>query len=100
MPDTTAVSPAAFPSTGLWTPEQTKLALHFYCQTPFGQLHSLNKQVIELAKLIGRTPGAVARKCGNLASLDPAIVASGRIGLQNHSRLDEEIWNEFHGWVD
>lgn len=96
MPDTTEVSPAAFPSAGLWTPEQTKLALHFYCQTPFGQLHSRNKQVIELANFIGRTPGAVARKCGNLASLDPAIVASGRVGLQNHSQLDEEIWNEFH----
>ncbi|MDP2185906.1 MAG: DNA (cytosine-5-)-methyltransferase [Xanthomonadales bacterium] len=94
--DTIKISPAAFSRSGLWTPEQTKLAFHFYCQTPFGQLHAKNKKLIELAKLIGRTPGAVARKCGNLAGLDPAILTSGRVGLTNHSRLDEEIWNEFH----
>jgi len=47
------------PSKGNWSSEQLKLAFHFYCQTPFGKLHSRNPQIIELAGLIGRTPSAL-----------------------------------------
>ena len=101
MTDSPAIPANAFSTEGNWTPEQAKLAFHFYCQTPFGKLHSKNKQVIELAKLIGRSPGAVAMKCVNFASLDPAIIASGRAGLSNASNLDREIWAEFHeDWED
>jgi putative restriction endonuclease len=49
-----------------------------------------------LAHLIGRTPDALAMKCVNIASLDPAIRESGRSGLSNASALDREVWNEFH----
>lgn len=83
-------------STKNWTREQTILAFHFYCQTPFGQLHAKNKRLIEVAALVGRTPGALAMKCVNLASLDPAIRESGRSGLSNASAQDREIWREFH----
>ena len=86
----------AFSAKGNWTREQTILAFHFYCQVPFGQLHSKNKKIVELASLIGRTPGALAMKCVNIASLDPAIRESGRAGLSNASALDREIWEEFH----
>lgn len=79
-----------------WSREQTILAFHLYCQTPFGQLHAKNKKIIELAALIGRTPSALAMKCVNLASLDPSIRESGRSGLSNASALDKEIWGEFH----
>ncbi len=79
-----------------WTREQTKLAFHLYCQTPFGKLHHSNSDIVALASLIGRTPSALAMKCVNLASLDPAIVSSGRRGLSNASKLDREIWDEFH----
>ncbi|CAM5322133.1 DNA (cytosine-5-)-methyltransferase [Rhodanobacter lindaniclasticus] len=93
--DMPTVSLSAFSGKN-WSREQVMLAFRFYCQTPFGQLDSKNKKVIELAKLLGRTPGAVAMKCGNIASLDPAIVASGRVGLRKASDLDREIWAEFH----
>jgi DNA (cytosine-5)-methyltransferase 1 len=96
MTDLPTLSPNAFLSGKNWTREQTKLAFHFYCQTPFGQLHGKNKKVIELAGMIGRTPSALAMKCVNFASFDPAIIASGRSGLSNASSLDREIWNEFH----
>jgi predicted restriction endonuclease len=79
-----------------WSREQLKLAFDFYCQTPFGQLHGRNAKVIELANLIGRTPSALAMKCVNFASMDPAIRDSGRKGLSNASTLDREIWDEFH----
>lgn len=53
-------------------------------------------EVIKLAGLIDRTPGAVAMKLSNFASLDPAITSTGRKGLEGASNLDREIWDEFH----
>lgn len=84
------------PKKDLWTRSQLKLAFHLYCQLPFGKLHLRNPEIIALAELIDRTPGAVAYKLCNFASLDPAITSSGRVGLQNASKLDREIWDEFH----
>jgi predicted restriction endonuclease len=80
----------------LWGRDETKLAFHLYCQLPFGRLNQGNREVIELASLIGRSPSAVAMKLVNQASLDPAITQSGRKGLSNASRLDQEIWAEFN----
>jgi hypothetical protein len=83
-------------ATNRWTKEQLKLAFHLYCQLPFGKLDMRNPEVIKLAGLIGRTPGAVAMKLSNFASLDPAITSTGRKGLEGASNLDREIWDEFH----
>jgi len=52
-----------------WTKEQLKLTFNLYCQLPFGKLHKGNKEIIELAGLIGRTPSALAMKIGNGAWL-------------------------------
>lgn len=73
-----------------------KLGINLYCQLPFGRLDQRTPEVIELAKLIGRSPGAVAMKLSNIASLDPAITSTGRSGLGNASALDREVWAEFH----
>jgi DNA (cytosine-5)-methyltransferase 1 len=93
---TVDIKSSAFPARGNWTPEQLKLAFYLYCQLPFGKLHHRNPQIVELAKLIGRTSSALAMKLVNFASLDPTIRASGRSGLGNASALDKEVWNEFH----
>jgi putative restriction endonuclease len=79
-----------------WTREQLKLAFHLYCQLPFGKLHKGNAEIVELARLISRTPSAVAMKLVNFASLDPAITSTGRRGLDNASSIDRDIWEEFH----
>ncbi len=83
-------------ATTRWTKEQLKLAFHLYCQLPFGRLHSRNPEIIQLAKLISRTPDALAMKLVNFASLDPAITSTGRKGLKGASNLDREVWDEFH----
>lgn len=83
-------------TTSRWTKEQLKLAFHLYCQLPFGKLDMRTPEVIKLAMLIGRTPGAVAMKLSNFASLDPAITGTGRKGLEGASNLDREMWAEFH----
>ena len=92
----TIAIPENMANSKLWTNEQVKLAFHLYCQIPFGKIDSRNKEIIALAKVIGRTSGAVAMKMLNIASLDPAITSTGRVGLGNASALDREVWAEFH----
>lgn len=65
-----------------------------YCRLPFGRFHHRNPQVIRLAATLERTPSAVAMKLCNIASLDPAIVRSGRAGLQGASKADRTLWDE------
>lgn len=69
--------------------------LHLYARIPFGQQHSRNERVIELARVLGRTPSSVAMKLNNITSLDPSEKARGVAGLPGASALDAEIWNEF-----
>ena len=63
----------------LWTRDQLLLALRLYLHTPFGKLHANNPAIIDLARRIGRTPGALAMKSVNFANLDPAQAARGRL---------------------
>lgn len=79
-----------------WSEAETKRALYLYFQLPFGQIHSGNPEIADLASRIGRTPSFVAMKLANFASLDPAITRTGRKGLEGASALDRQIWAEFH----
>jgi putative restriction endonuclease len=79
----------------LWTREESILAINLYCKIPFGQMHSRNAEVIELATLIDRSPSSIARKLGNFASFDPKLKERGVGGLPNASKLDAEIWREY-----
>lgn len=83
-----------------WSREESILAMNLYCKLPFGKMHKGNLQVIELAELIGRTPGSIAFKLVNFASLDPSLQARGIKGASNTSKLDREIWEEFVGKWD
>ncbi|MBA2077135.1 HNH endonuclease [Rhodanobacter sp. PCA2] len=96
MPDAIKLSSRASARKNHWTSEQLKLAFALYCRTPFGKLDSRNPQIVELAKLIGRTSDALAMKLVNFASLDPSITNTGRKGLGNASALDRKVWEEFH----
>lgn len=81
------------PRTG-WTRQQLLVAFNLYCQMPFGKMHSRNPEIIKYAKLIGRTPSALAMKLTNIASLDPAITSTGRKGLEGVSITDKAMWKE------
>lgn len=75
-----------------WTREELLLTLNLYCKLPFGKFSASTPEIIELAEFIGRTPGAVAMKLSNFASLDDSL---HQVGLPNASRLDKAIWAEF-----
>ena len=79
-----------------WGREETLAAFNLYARTAFGRLHARNPEIIDLARYLGRTPGAVAMKCCNLAALDPALQSRGIRGLRGISNLDREAWEEFH----
>lgn len=84
-----------------WTREESILAINLYCKLPFGRMHQSHPDVRTLAELIGRTPGSVAYKLVNFASLDPSLQARGIKGAGNTSKLDEAIWEEFYdNWED
>jgi len=79
-----------------WSERELIVAFNLYCKLPFGQYHRGNKKVIELAKILGRTPSAVALKLCNFARLDPLHQKRGIKGMQHGSKLEEKIWNEFN----
>lgn len=83
-----------------WTEEQITIVLYEYCRNPFGQFSATKSFVQELGKLLGRTPGAIVRKVGNLASFDPQMKARGVGGLGHTGKLDEVVWNKYYGHWD
>jgi predicted restriction endonuclease len=80
----------------LWTREHRLIALNLYYKIRFGQFHKGNPLIKEVAAKMGRTPSSLAIKLCNFASLDPAIVGSGRVGMRGAANADRDIWNEFH----
>lgn len=78
-----------------WDREETILAYDLYCRTSFSKISKNNKDIIELAKILGRTPSSVGLKMANLAAYDPAIQEKNLSGMKNGSKLDKEIFQEF-----
>lgn len=79
-----------------WTREETILAFDLYCRTAFGKIDGRNKNIIELANLLGRTPDAVALKMHNLAHYDPELRARNITAMSHGSRLDPIVFDEFY----
>jgi putative restriction endonuclease len=80
----------------LWTREELILAFDLYCRILFKKTKANNPDVIELAKLLGRSPASVARKLGNFGSFDPELQRRQIKGLIHAAKLDGEIWDEFN----
>lgn len=86
-----------------WTKEETALALELYFSVGQKMPSATDEAVIELSRYLRsmsvhqgaeknasfRNPDGVAFKVGNLRA-----VATGR-GLQNTSKMDQAVWNEF-----
>lgn len=80
-----------------WSRDELIVVCNLYFSLPFGQMHSRNPAVVAMARALDRTPGSVAMKLVNFASLDPAHQSRGISGLTGVSRADREIWQEFQG---
>ncbi|MBJ7882248.1 HNH endonuclease [Gelidibacter salicanalis] len=84
-----------------WSREETIVAFNVYCKIPFKNSSKTHPTVIKYAHIIGRSPSALNMKIGNFGRLDPELKKRGISGLVNGSKLEEIVWNEFHGnWDD
>ena len=79
-----------------WSREELLVVLNLYEKLHFGQFHSRQPVIIEVSEKMQRTPGSLAMKLSNLASLDSKLQARGIAGLQGASNLDKAVWTEFH----
>ena len=84
-----------------WTREESLIVFNLYVRIPFKDSNKAHPDVRHFARLVDRTPDAVNMKIGNFGSFDPELKKRGITGLRNASRLDQEVWNEFHAnWQD
>jgi putative restriction endonuclease len=84
-----------------WSRDETIVAFNVYSKIPFKNSSKTHPTVIKYANIIGRSPSALNMKIGNLGRLDPELKKRGISGLVNGSKLEEIVWNEFHGnWDD
>ncbi len=84
-----------------WSRQELIVAYNLYCKTPFTKINSINPGIKELAKIIDRSPSAVALKLANFARLDPALQARNISGMSHGSKGEEAIWLEFNNnWED
>lgn len=79
----------------LWTREELILAFNLYLKIEFGKTNKTHPKIIELAKIIGRTPSAIGMRLGNFASVDPYHQQRGVGGLPNGIKQVQPIWDEF-----
>lgn len=79
-----------------WDRSELIVAFHQYCVTPFGQMHSRNPEIMDLAEKLGRTPSALSMKMCNFASFDPVNTDRNIKGLAHAGKADKQIWDEFY----
>lgn len=87
--------PQPQPTRRLWTREELIVAFNLYLTIEYGKIHDQNPNVIQLGKLIDRTPGSISMRLANFASIDPFHQQRGVKGLENGRRQVQPIWNEF-----
>ena len=79
----------------LWSRDEMMLALNLYLKLPFGRLDRKTPEVVHLAKIIGRTPNAVALRLVNFAAYDPILAKRGISGMTHGGKSCKEFWDEF-----
>lgn len=91
MPEGQQIQPAR----RLWERKELILALSVYFQLPFGRLNRSTPEVMELARLLGRTSNSAALRLVNFAACDPYIINSGRTGMPAGIPVCKPIWDEY-----
>ncbi|MBP7141272.1 MAG: HNH endonuclease [Opitutaceae bacterium] len=78
-----------------WTRKEHILAFNLYCKIPFGRQHSRAPEVVDLAKLLGRSANSVALKLNNFSRNDPELKARGIKGMSHGAKGEIEVWRDF-----
>lgn len=75
----------------VWSEDETILALQLYYLIEAGKVGNRSKAINDLARFLGRTPGSVEMKIGNLQFCDHKNTK----GLKNGGKTDGIIFNRF-----
>ena len=78
-----------------WTPNETLMAFVLYWALPTKDIRDTNDDIVALSNAIGRTPGAVKAKLGNISSHDEQRVSQGKTGLSHGAKTDAWIWDRY-----
>ena len=78
-----------------WNRDETILAFDLYCRIPRSKISQKHPEIVDLAELLGRTPGSVALKMFNLGHYDPELQKRQLQSMSHGSKLDGEIFTEF-----
>lgn len=79
----------------LWSKDELILAFNLYLKLPFGKMHTGTPEIIELAKLLGRSVNAISIRLTNFASCDPYHKNRGVKGMIGGIKQCQPIWDEF-----
>ncbi|MBL8098579.1 MAG: HNH endonuclease [Anaerolineales bacterium] len=75
-----------------WSKEELMLAFNLYCKIPISQIDQYNKNIIEFASLLGKTPKDIVKRFLNFSKLEASTNSLGNIeGFE-----DRETWAGFH----
>jgi hypothetical protein len=78
----------------IWSRDELIIVLDLYCRLPRGRFTDSEPEVVETARMIDRTPGAVAMRLANYMALDDR---SGAAGLAHSGIHARRVWEEFRG---
>jgi putative restriction endonuclease len=78
-----------------WTLEELQIVFNLYVKLGFTKIRYTKPEVINIARLLNRSPSAVALKLVNLARFDPDLQRRGVKGMGHGSKQDHEIWQEY-----
>lgn len=83
-----------------WSRDEFMLVMNLYTKLRYGQFNYRNIEVIKLAELVNKTPGAVAFKLVHLSRQDPKHKDRVK-GLANSGKNAIEMYNEFtNNWAE
>lgn len=83
-----------------WSHDETVVALGLYFQVTFSRTNMNHPEIVRVAKILNRTPSAVAMKVINFARFDPTLRVEGISGLAHGAKMEAEVWNAYAGRMD
>ena len=78
-----------------WKDYEYIVAFNLYLRLPFGKIHKGNKEIIDLANLLDRTPSSIAMRLSNFAHLDPFHQNRGVLGLKGGKKQCQPIFDKY-----
>lgn len=74
-----------------WSKEELMLAFNFYCKIPINQINANNKNIINFASLLDKSPKDIVKRFTNFSKLEASTNILGNIeGFE-----DKETWANF-----